>query len=89
VNKYHVLLCIIFWVLALYNVALSAGGILPWYTTEKSNWNYNTVEFLGYVKAMISLVKYMPQVGSLGRVAITTLVIMIVLLLYCVVLVMV
>jgi len=61
INKWHMYLCVVFWILALYNVVLSAAGFMPWCTQDGGEYHYNTVEFLGYVKAMISFVKYTPQ----------------------------
>jgi cystinosin len=59
VNLYHSFLCAVLWVLALYNVVLCTAGILPWLSGPASV--YSCVDFLGYGKSLISLVKYIPQ----------------------------
>jgi cystinosin len=59
VNPYHAFLCAVLWALALYNVALSAAGILPWLPGPAAV--FSCVDFLGYGKSFISLVKYIPQ----------------------------
>lgn len=61
VHPAHAYLIGLLWILALYNVFLAAAGYLPWLTTTKQDWPYNVTEFLGYGKAVISLVKYTPQ----------------------------
>eukprot|EP01006_Ploeotia_vitrea_P008320 TRINITY_DN19649_c0_g1_i1.p1 TRINITY_DN19649_c0_g1~~TRINITY_DN19649_c0_g1_i1.p1 ORF type:complete len:332 (+),score=163.26 TRINITY_DN19649_c0_g1_i1:26-997(+) len=60
INKWHALISIIMWAVAIYNVALGFGGFLPWYA-DHAGYDYNVVEYLGYVKAFISFIKYCPQ----------------------------
>ena len=43
------------------NVILGATKVIGWAGHPTSGYNYNVVEYLGYVKAVISAVKYTPQ----------------------------
>jgi len=60
VSKFAILFLFLAWSFAIYNVCLSIlyqidGDGLPWFG------NYSTVSYLGYVKAAISIIKYVPQ----------------------------
>lgn len=59
-NKWHVYLVCVFWLLFAYNLALVAAGILPW-VNRTPHYRYTVCEYLGYVKVCISFVKYCPQ----------------------------
>lgn len=59
-NKWHVYLVCIFWLLFAYNLALVGAGILPW-VNRTPHYRYSVCEFMGYVKVCISFVKYCPQ----------------------------
>lgn len=61
INRIHLFVVATLWVLAIYNILLSSGGYLPWYSTNSGSYNYNTMEYLGYAKAFISFIKYTPQ----------------------------
>jgi hypothetical protein len=59
-TRWHVYLVCAFWLLFAYNLALVAGGILPW-VNRTPHYRYTVCEYLGYVKVAISFVKYCPQ----------------------------
>lgn len=61
INKYHVGIVIIMWILVIYNVVLCIFNILPWVDTT-SSYQYSLMEYFGYVKVAISFIKYTPQV---------------------------
>jgi len=44
-------------VIGLYNAGLSSAGCLPWQKTGE----FSSTEYLGYVKVIVSFVKYVPQ----------------------------
>jgi hypothetical protein len=56
-NRIHLGLVCVFWILAAYTVALCIGGILP-FVNKTNDYQYSVVEYLGYVKVCISFVKY-------------------------------
>lgn len=61
-SVFHALFVGAIWVLALYSLALGAGGILPWYALDQDGaYKYTFLEFLGYCKLVISFIKYLPQ----------------------------
>jgi cystinosin len=60
-NQFHVLLTILLWTIALYNVVLSILKYLPWILISEDDGTYSTVDYLGYAKMIITLVKYIPQ----------------------------
>jgi len=45
------------WGICLYNILISCLGYLPWW----NNSEYSTVAYLGYVKDLLTFVKYVPQ----------------------------
>lgn len=59
-NRWHVYLVCVFWILLAYNCALAVAGILP-FVNRTQHYEYSVVEYLGYVKVIISFVKYCPQ----------------------------
>jgi len=59
-NKWHLYLVCAFWLLLAYNLAICAGGVLP-FVNRSTKYTYSVVEFMGYVKVCISFVKYCPQ----------------------------
>ena len=59
-NRWHLALVVIFWILLIYNLILSAAGILP-FVNKSTSYRYSVIEYLGYVKVCISFVKYCPQ----------------------------
>jgi len=62
-NKYHVAVVLLLWILLIYNVLLCAGGVLPWAKSAPSNENnWNLMLYMGYVKSFISTIKCCPQV---------------------------
>ena len=56
----HAYLASLMWVILLYNLCLSGGGIIDWYSTDK----YCFISYLGYVKVAVSFIKYCPQVRT-------------------------
>jgi len=62
-NKYHVAVVLLLWILLVYNIILCAGGLLPWSKTAPANENnWNLMLYMGYVKSFISTIKCCPQV---------------------------
>eukprot|EP00455_Lapot_gusevi_P007976 TRINITY_DN1342_c0_g1_i1.p1 TRINITY_DN1342_c0_g1~~TRINITY_DN1342_c0_g1_i1.p1 ORF type:complete len:319 (-),score=61.21 TRINITY_DN1342_c0_g1_i1:101-988(-) len=63
VHWLHAYICATFWVIFVYNAILAGAGILDWWATSSSGTSasYNFVEYLGYVKLIISFIKYAPQ----------------------------
>jgi len=56
-SKVAVQLVTVLWVIAIYNLILSSLGCIPWW--DKSG--FSSTIYLGYVKSVVSIVKYMPQ----------------------------
>lgn len=59
-NRIHLGLVCVFWILAAYTGALALAGILP-FVNRTNEYRYSVIEYLGYVKVCISFVKYCPQ----------------------------
>lgn len=62
INKYHIVAVGALWLLVIYNVFLSIGGFIPWFSDSTSAYAFSTIQFLGFAKSFISFVKYVPQV---------------------------
>jgi hypothetical protein len=60
-SKTHLYLAAAMWLLALYTVALSIGGIVP-FVNHTSKPAFTCSDFLGYIKVSIAFIKCMPQV---------------------------
>lgn len=56
INTTHLYIVLLLWSIAIYNTLLSIFDYLSWY-----NGTYNTIQYLGYAKALISFIKYTPQ----------------------------
>lgn len=61
VNKKHLALNALLWVIFITHAILSISGVLPWYRSDDSS-GWNTMEYLGVVKAFITFIKCTPQV---------------------------
>jgi hypothetical protein len=59
-NRWHLYLVVLFWILLGYNFLLCIAGILP-FVNKTTDYKYTVIEYLGYVKVIISFVKYTPQ----------------------------
>ena len=52
----------VLWVLVVYNLLLVASGLLPFYDPLNQRLSaYSFIDYLGYGKAAISCIKYVPQ----------------------------
>jgi cystinosin len=47
--------------IASYNVFLGINDKIPWFSKEETAYAYSVIQFLGYSKSFISLIKYIPQ----------------------------
>jgi cystinosin len=61
-SKIHAWIVAGIWIICLYSIGLSIGGVLPWYSLDQDqHYSYTFLESLGYSKLLISFVKYLPQ----------------------------
>jgi PQ loop repeat len=59
----HTLTCILlFFPLPNRLFKTGLGGFLPWIKTDDKKFEWNVVEYLGWCKAFITFIKYVPQV---------------------------
>ena len=59
----HAYIVSVLWLLVLYNLLLVAASALPFYSpSSQSQSSYSLIDYLGYAKAAISGIKYVPQV---------------------------
>lgn len=56
ISHTHLYIVLLLWCVAIYNCILSMFDQLEWVTGQ-----YNTIQYFGYSKAFISLIKYTPQ----------------------------
>lgn len=57
ISSFAYTVIVILWAICLYNVFISFLGYLPWWDSSE----YSTIAYLGYVKDLISFIKYVPQ----------------------------
>lgn len=62
INVHHVWICGCMWIVLFYNVLLCSFGRLDWVKTSNANQSdFTLIQYMGVVKAMISLIKGLPQ----------------------------
>lgn len=62
VSWVHVIMIICMWILAVYNFVLAANDYIPYYRISNSPYAYSAVQFLGFCKGFVTIIKYIPQI---------------------------